>query len=93
MAEEIKRERRTKIQVLEGDIVKVENQIKTYNDKITELTAKKEAFEKELEAEKVKEAEKKTQAEIQDLVKALKTMGITPGQAKELLQKKKDEQN
>ena len=93
MAEEIKRERRTKIQVLEGDIAKVENQIKTYNDKITELTAKKEAFEKELEAEKAKEAEKKTQAEIQDLVKTLKAMGITPSQAKELLQKEKDEQN
>ena len=93
MAEEIKRERRTKIQVLESDIAKVENQIKTYNDKITELTAKKEAFEKELEAEKAKEAEKKAQAEMQDLVKTLKAMGITHSQAKELLQKKKDEQN
>ena len=92
MAEEIKRERRTKIQVLEGDIAKVENQIKTYNDKITELTAKKEAFEKELAAEKAKEAEKKAQAEMQDLVKALKAMGITPSQAKEMLQKK-NEQN
>lgn len=92
MAEEVKRERRTKIQVLEGDIAKVENQIKAYNDKITELTAKKEAFEKELETEKAKEAEKKTQAEMQDLVKALKAMGITPSQAKEMLQKK-NEQN
>lgn len=92
MAEEVKRERRTKIQVLEGDIAKIENQIKAYNDKITELTAKKEAFEKELETEKAKEAEKKTQAEMQDLVKALKSMGITPRQAKEMLQKK-NEQN
>lgn len=90
MAEEVKRERRTRIQVLENDIQKIENQIKACNDRIAELTAKKESLEKELAAEKAKEDEKRTQAEMQDLMKTLRAMGITPGQAKEMLQEKKE---
>ena len=92
MSEAVKRERRTKIQMLEDNIAKVGNQIQSYNDKILELTAKKETFEKELEAEKAKEAEKQQKEEMKDLMKVLKTMNLTPGQAKAILEGKNTEE-
>lgn len=81
-----KRTRRSKKELIEADIAKVETRIAEYTNKIAELTETKENLKKELKEITDAEDKAKQENEQKEIIALIKKKGLTLDEVKEMLE-------